>query len=202
MEYEKLRSAAEVLVMPDEMKRRIVRNCRTQTRKIQKEDTMKTNKIFRKPAVVFAALAVCLSLSVTAVAASGALKGYFRDIMDHGAVVGTSYEQATDEIRMSATVNGDGITVLVTFADPRMMPYSEAEKLGIAAYKIVGVDGRTVEEGSSETVQVIDGQAAVDIPLNGIGSGSYRLIVTAFVTEKKADQPLNFSGNWECAFTK
>ena len=35
-----------------------------------------------------------------------------------------------------------------------------------------------------------------------VASGSYTLLVTAFVSEKKADQPLKISGSWECAFTK
>jgi hypothetical protein len=206
MDYEKLKSAAETITMPEEVKRRIVRNCKTQISNSRKEIVMKTNKnntFMRKPAAVFVAVALCLSLSVTALAATGVLQGFFQDITDYrGAVVGTSYEQATDEISMDVTVNGDELTVMATFANPQMAPYSEAEKLGIAAYQVVDANGKVVAEGAAESTEIVNGQAAVNIKLDGIDRGSYKLIVTACVTEKKADQPLNISGAWECAFTK
>ena len=206
MDYEKLKSAAETITMPDEMKRRIVRNCKTQILNSRKEIVMKNNKIntfIRKPAAVFVAVAICLSLSVTALAATGVLKGFFRDITNwQGAVVGTSYEQATDEIGMSVTVNGDELTILATFAAPQMFPYREAEKLGIAAYSIVDANGKVVKEGAAESIEIVNGQAAINIQLDDIDNGSYKLLVTAFVSEKKADQPLSINGNWECAFTK
>lgn len=163
----------------------------------------KNNSFFRKPAAVFAVLAVCLSLSVTALAATGVLQGFFRDITNYsGAIIGTSYEQASDEINMDVTVNGDEMTVRATFADPQMAPYVYAERLGIAQYRIVDGNGKIVKEGSVESTEVINGQAAVSINLNDVDDGSYRLIVTAFVSEKKADQPLNINGNWECEFSK
>lgn len=206
MDYEKLKSAAETITMPEEVKRRIVRNCKTQILNSRKEIIMKTNKnntFIKKPAAVFVAVALCLSLSVTALAATGVLQGFFQDITDYrGAVVGTSYEQATDEIGMDVTVNGNELTALATFANPQMAPYSEAEKLGIAAYQIVDANGKVAAEGAAESTEIVNGQAAINIKLDDIESGSYKLIVTAFVTEKKADQPLNISGAWECAFTK
>ena len=205
MDYEKLKSAAETITMPEEVKRRIVRKCKTQISDSRKEIVMKTNNnntFIRKPAAVFVAVAFCLSLSVTALAATGVLKGFFQDITNwSGAVVDTSYEQATDEISMDVTVNGNELTALATFINPQMAPYSEAEKLSIAAYQIVDANGKVVAAGAAESTKIVNGQAAINIKLNDIGSGSYKLIVTAFVSEKKADQPLNINGNWECAFT-
>ena len=116
--------------------------------------------------------------------------------------MGTAYEQATDEIRMDVSVNGDDLTVLAAFADPQKAPYSEAETLGIAAYRIVDGNGKTVAKGAAGSAGIVNGQAAIGIRLDGIDSGNYTLAVTAFVAEKKADQPLNISGDWECAFTK
>ena len=206
MEFENLKSAAQEITMPEEMKRRIVHNCKKQIVNTMEEHTMnnrKNNSFFRKPAAVFAVLAVCLSLSVTALAATGVLQGFFRDITNYsGAIIGTSYEQASDEINMDVTVNGDEMTVRATFADPQMAPYVYAERLGIAQYRIVDGNGKIVKEGSVESTEVINGQAAVSINLNDVDDGSYRLIVTAFVSEKKADQPLNINGNWECEFSK
>ena len=206
MEFENLKSAAQEITMPEEMKRRIAHNCKKQILNTMEEHTMNNRKnysFFRKPAAVFAVLAVCLSLSVTALAATGVLQGFFRDITNYsGAIIGTSYEQASDEINMDVTVNGDEMTVRATFADPQMAPYVYAERLGIAQYRIVDGNGKIVKEGSVESTEVINGQAAVSINLNDVDDGSYRLIVTAFVSEKKADQPLNINGNWECEFSK
>ena len=206
MEFENLKYVAQEITMPEEMKRRIAHNCRKQILNTMEEHTMnnrKNNSFFRKPAAVFAVLAVCLSLSVTALAATGVLQGFFRDITNYsGAIIGTSYEQASDEINMDVTVNGDEMTVRATFADPQMAPYVYAERLGIAQYRIVDGNGKIVKEGSVESTEVINGQAAVSINLNDVDDGSYRLIVTAFVSEKKADQPLNINGVWECEFSK
>ena len=206
MEDEKLKAAAETVTMPDEMKRRIVRSCKTQISNTGKETVMKTNRkntFLGRPAAAAAALVICLSLSVTALAAPGILTGYFQDITNwQGAVVGTSYEQASDEIDMNVTVNGSELTVLATFADPQAFPYREAEKLGIAAYRIVDASGNTVKEGTAEPAEIVNGCAAVSIQLDELGSGSYKLAITAFVAGKKADQPLKISGSWESAFTK
>ena len=206
MEFENLKSAAKEITMPEEMKRRIAHNCKKQIVNTMEEHTMnnrKNNSFFRKPAAVFAALAVCISLSVTALAATGVLQGFFRDITNYsGAIVGTSYEQATDEINMDVIVNGNELTVLAIFADPQIAPYFYAEQLGIAQYRIVDGNGKEVKEGSTDSAEVVNGQAAVNIELDDISSGNYKLIVTAFVSEKKADQPLNINGNWECEFTK
>ena len=157
----------------------------------------------KKPAAVFAAVIVCLSLSAGALAAAGAMQGFFQDITNwRGAIVGTSYEQATDEIALHVTANGNELTALAIFADTQSFPYSETEKLGIAAYQIVDADGTAVKAGAAESAEIVNGQATVSIPLDSIDSGSYKLVVTAFVSEKKADRPIHINGNWECTFTK
>lgn len=204
MKYEQLKNAARRITMPEEMKSRVEQNCNAQITHSRKERNMKTNnQFFRKPAAVFAAAAICLSVSFTAAASSGTLKGFFRDITDYrGAVVGTSYEQATDEISMDVAVSGEKLTVLAVFFDPHAFPYREAQKLGIASYQIVDTNGKTVKEGSAQAAEVINGKAAIYISLKDMDSGNYKLVVTAFVSEKKADQPLNLSGSWECPFAK
>lgn len=207
MEFKNLRYAAKQITMPEEMKRRIANNCKKQIVNTVEEHTMNHRKnvsFFKKPAAVFAALAICLSLSVTALAATGVLQGFFRDITNHsGAIVGTSYEQATDEIAVDVTVNGNELTVLATFVDPNKFPYSEAELLGIADYQIVYAEGKVVQEGKTyKSTPVANGQAPIIIEIDDLDAGSYKLIVNTFVSEKKADQPLNISGTWECEFSK
>ena len=206
MDYEKLRSAAEAITIPEEAKYRIVRNCKTQLSNARKEIIMnpnKTNALFKKPAAVFVAVVLCLSLSVAGLAAAGVLQGFFQDVTDsRGAVVGTTYESASDEISISATANGNELTILAAFADPQAAPYADIERLGIAAYRIVDAGGNAVKEGSAEAVEVVDGLADIRIDLGSLDGGSYTLSVTAFVSEKTADQPLTINGSWECSFTK
>lgn len=206
MEFENLKSAAKEITMPEEMKRRITHNCKRQFANTMEEHTVKkrkNNSFLKKPVAVFAVLAVCLSLSVTALAAAGTLKGFFRDITNwQGAVVGTSYEQATDEIVVNVTANGEELTVLATFVDPQIFPYREVEKLGIASYCIVDTNGKTVSKGAASSAEVVNGCTAISIRLDDLDSGSYRLMISAFVGEKKAEQPLNIIGNWECEFSK
>ena len=190
MEFESLKSAAQEITMPEEMKCRIAHNCK-QIETTMEEHNMNNRKntsFFRKPAAVFAALAVCLSLSVTALAATGVLQGFFRDITNHsGAIVGTSYEQATDEIDMNVTVDRDELTVLATFVDPNMFPYRESQLLGIADYRIMDAEGNVVQEGATDKfTPVANGQASIVLELNELATGSYKLIVTAFVSEKKS----------------
>ena len=202
MEYEKLKNAAENITMPDEMKCRLAKNCNTQITNSGKETAMK-HIHFRKPAALLAAVVVCLSLAVAAMAAPGRVKGFFRDVKDwRGAVVGTSYEQATDEIHMSVTANGEELTVQATFVNPQMAPYKYVERLGIAEYKIVDAKGKTVEKGTAESAEIRNGQTVIKIPLDDIDGGTYKLVVTVFVAEAKSEQPLPLHGHWEAEFTK
>lgn len=167
------------------------------------EMKMRKKFAFRKSAGIAVAACLFLALSVTGLAASGVLQGFFRDITSkNGTIVGTSYEQASDEISMEVTVNDEMLTATVTFVNPQLVPYSEAEQLGIASYQIIDANGKVVTEGATESAEIVNGQVAVDIKIDDIDSGSYKLLVTSFVAEKKADQPLNINGNWECDFAK
>lgn len=201
MEFENLKTAAEHITMPEEMKHRIVKKCGM----LRKESYMNTNKknMIRKPAAVFAAVAICLSLSATVMAATGVLEGFFVDIKNFsGAIVGTAYENATGEITFDASVDGNELIIFAGFADPEAAPYNEAEQLGIAQYQILDENNGVVKEGSVEAAQIIDGHAVLKIGIDDLESGSYKLMVSAFVAEKKADQPLNLYGNWEFAITR
>lgn len=203
MDYHMIKTAADKIAMSPEMKQRIIRDCRMKQSTQMEENNMNHHNSFRKPAAILVMLAICLTVSVTALAATGTRQGYFRDIMNHwGAVTGTSYEEATAEIGVNVTVCGNELTALATFTDPQMIPYKYAEKLGIAAFQIVDANGKVVKEGAAESTEIVNGQAAMTIHLDGMENGTYKLVVTAFVSEKKADQPLNLNGYWECEFVK
>ncbi len=166
----------------------------------------KTAKIFRKPAAAAAAIVLCISLTgVTAMAAAtGTLQGFFKDIFDwNGAVVGTTYEQASDEIELSGIVVTDQLMVELVMLYPEKIPYSEFELLGIQSYKIVDANNNVIAEGDDSAVgKVADGKTSVEINLEHVPSGDYKLVVTELTGQKKAEQPLVLKGYWECGFRK
>lgn len=205
MDYRKLKSAAGKITMSEEVKRRITQNCTERIMNNTEEKIMKNNRntsVTRKTVAVAAALALCLALSVTALAETGVLKGYFADVTNFtGAVIGTTYEQADDEIAVSVAVNGDLLAVNAAFADAANPPFI-AEKLGIAEYRITDSEGNVVMQGAAPSSEIVDGQVAINIDLTGVESGSYRLEITSFVAESKADAPMPVNGVWICDFTK
>lgn len=127
---------------------------------------------------------------------AAAQTGSYQDITDNrGNVVGVAYVHATNEI----TVQMEEQLLLVTFLNPQQKPYDEAEQLGIASYQILDSQGILVKEGSAPAVQVVSGQAAIPLETEGLAPGQYLLNITAFVAEKKADQPLTISGCWQAS---
>ena len=78
MDHKMIKSAAEEIRIPEEMKLRIVRNCRREVLNDMEESTMKKYKSAsarRRPVIVCAALILCLALCVTAFAGTEALQG-------------------------------------------------------------------------------------------------------------------------------
>lgn len=212
--------------MPDDMRKRIVKKCYDKMnleimmknelkREVRTNDEMKQemgktkmnksdkNKYFKHPMAAAAALVLCVCITgVTAMAATGKLEGFFKDIKRwDGAVVGTAYEQATEEIKVSIEEVTNELSVLVTIEEPEKPPYLYSELFGIASYKIEDMSGNIVlsEEAFGERVS-FNNQMSLEIPLNQIPSGEYKLIIEQFISEKKADPPLRISGNWECEF--
>ena len=184
--------------MPKDMQRRIIENCHLETEK------KRMNKMFKRPMVAAASFALCVCLTgVTALAATGKLEGFFRDIKRwNGAVVGTSYEQATDEIDMNVVSATDELIVEFTMLEPNTAPYSFLEMFGINEYKIVDENGNTVMENEVIEMSVMENDnVTLKIPLNTISEGKYTLVVSELIGSAKADQPLVISGIWECEFS-
>ncbi len=189
--------------MPKEMRERILDNCYTE----MEEMTMRKNNgknVFRKPMVAAAVLVACLCVTgVGAMAATGKLSGFFQDVKGRfGAVTGTTYEQATDEIEMSITEVSD-ILVIDMEMDGTKVPYRELETIEVGSYRIVSADGEVVAEGEQSTAAaLIDGTASVSVALPDVTKGTYKLVITELIGSKKADQPLKIHGEWECEFVK
>lgn len=199
---QKLNKTVNEIVMPKEMQERIIRNCYVEMEeKIMSDNTPK--KYFKKSVIVAASLLLCISLSgITALAATGKLQGFFKDITGwNGAVIGTTYEQATEEIELRVIEDKNTLVVEVTMLNPQTAPYNSFEVLGVESYKVVDENGAVVLEGTTtEMTKVIDGKAKVAIPLENIPNGEYKLVVSQLVGSAKADQPLVLSGTWECEF--
>lgn len=207
MDYEAMKKMAEKIVMSTEMKRRILEKCQNRVEKSRKEQAVKNNRrgiCVRKPAVAIAIMMSVICLAATTVAVTGVLQGYFVDIKDkRGVVIGTSYEQADEEVIVSVRVDGKALLVSVEAVNPRMAPYSEAGELSIGAYQIVRTDGTVAKDWSvSDSASMVDGRAEIRITLADVEAGDYELVVRELVATKKADQPLVIKGNWACPFSK
>ena len=164
-----------------------------------------SNTFFRRTAAVAASLVLCLCITgVTALAASGQLKGFFKDITNwKGAVIGTAYEQATDELKVQLVDSGEELTLLVTMVNPKAAPYFTIQELGVEKYEILDASGKVVLKGEPTAMtEVVDGQATIIVPANELGAGTYKLVIRAFVGGAKAEQPLNMSGTWEVDFNR
>ena len=202
---ELLKKKMEEIKMTGAMQKRILQNCLKATEKERMDRNMvekKSNKRwFQKPLAVAAAIALCLTVGgVTAFAASG--EGFFKDITDwRGAVTGTNYEQATDEITVNVTAETGVLKVEAVFVEAEKAPYSEVEQLAIGKYQVIDVNGDIVAQGDAgESVLVQDGQAEITLDVEELTAGQYTLQLQSLIGSKKADQPLRISGNWECGF--
>ncbi len=204
METEKLIKKVNEIKMSEEMQNRIINHCYMETEgSHMNKRTMK--KSFRKPIAIVASLAICLCLvGVTTLAANGKLNGFFKDIVGRdGAVVGTSYEEATDEVKLNVIHVGDELVVEVVMLNPNVAPYIVFEQLGIESYSITDVDGNLiVKEEKTDMAGVVNGKVTVEILLDKILNGEYTLVVDKLVGSAKADQPLVLNGVWECEFKK
>ena len=203
MDYSQLKTGVEKIEMPEEMQERIIQKCRSASMQKMEGINMNTPMFSnrKKIAVIEIAAAFCLCM---AVAVSAAVQGgYFRDITNWtGAVTGEAYEQATEEIEVRATVEQETLCLTATILVPDSAPYRELEALLLGRYKIVDAAGNVLAEGKGDDAFTItESEVVIPLSLEGLASGSYKLAVSSFVGTKKADQPLEISGNWECSFT-
>ena len=199
MDKKKFVNIIKEIEMPKDMQQRIIEKCYIETEK------KSMNKMFKKPMVAVASFALCVCLmGVTALAATGKLEGYFRDIKRwDGAVIGTAYEQATDEVEVNIIEVSDKLVVEITMVKPKEAPYSFFEMFGIKKYKIVDTkDNVIVENENLEMSAIANNKVLVNVPLDGIANGEYTLIVSELVGSSKAEQPLGLSGTWECSFRR
>lgn len=218
MERNLLKEEIKEIKMPRAMQERIVENCRNAGLEEKENvfmaknisaDTNKqsakksTGRKWTRIATVAAAVTLCLGLGgITVMAASGKLEGFFADVTRwDGAVVGETYEQATEEIAVSASVSGDSLVVNAVLLKAGEAPYAFIESVNVQTYCIVNAEGETLVEGTSnEKAAITDGMVSFKLPLDELESGNYTLIITEFVGSAKAEQDLPIKGYWECEF--
>ncbi len=165
----------------------------------------KSGKKWTRFATVAAAVALCLGLGgITAMAAGDKMEGFFADVVRwDGAVVGTTYEQATEEIEVSVSVSGDSLIVDALLLKAEDAPYVYFDSFGVQAYSIEDGNGNVVAEGDMlVTGSMTDGKVSVELPVGELESDSYTLIITEFVGKSKADQDLPIRGYWVCEFAR
>lgn len=198
MNPEQLKQAVENIQLSEEQKNRLVALCRQQSENEVEAKSMKRFNI-RKLSVVAAAAVLCLGLSVVTMAGGA---GWFKDIIGfNGAVVGTEYMQADDEIQLTVATEDDMLAITAIMAEKA--PYTYCEYLSVGAYEICDDTGKVIlrAEGSDKA-PVKNFSAKLLVPVDELDEGSYRLNIESFVSEKKAEQPLSIYGSWTCEFVK
>lgn len=165
-----------------------------------KEETPVKNMKLRWPLAIAAMLALCICLPVAGMAMGDS--GFFRDVIRGTAVVGTEYDHATAEIRVTAEYTAGSIAVQAVFQAPDKAPYTEQDALAVGTCRILDAAGKTVAEfDGSDTAPITGAQAVMVLPAKDLEPGNYTLQIDAFVGSKKADQDLPMKGYWECEIT-
>jgi len=140
--------------------------------------------------------AALISVLCCATAFAGISGGWFADVKNSfGAVTGTEYLNATEEISVTAEAEDGLLTVTVAFLTPEQFPYREIETLRIGEFTIDSSSG-----SETDAAPIANGTVQLTIPIGELSAGEHILHITSFIGEKKAEQPLPIYGEWECAF--
>ncbi len=160
---------------------------------------------FRKSTIA-AAVALVLTaglLTAGAITYADSIRGSFSDVFGFGgAIVGTEYHNATEEISVTAEANSETVTVNARFLYPADAPYAFITELSLKNVTITDSSGAkllTIEETDQATIT--NGSVSVAIPMGTLilsPNAEYTLAFDTAVGHAKAEQPLPMSGNWSC----
>ena len=157
----------------------------------------------KRASIVAATVTVC---AITVVSASS-INGFFKDVKRwDGAIVGTEYINATNEVTINvADVKKENISLNIVFEKENEIPFKYIEEVAINEYKIVDKNNEeitnfstNIENGLKGTLN--DGKVSIEIPINEFDSNNHKIVINNVYGLKKADQPLKITGNWECEF--
>ena len=184
--------------------------------KNMEERTMSKPKFTIKRTLAIAAvLALCLvTVCMTPLASS--IKGFFSDIIRFdGAITGTQYKNATNDIKVDVlelvTDNENVIIPLeLTFENPTEAPFPYIQEVTISEYKILDKNNKEIiktkvsaEDGEKGTIN--NGKVLVNLSLNDakLKSGEeYTIVIEKMYGLAKADAPLHITGAWKYNFIR
>ena len=178
--------------------------------------TMSKPKLtMKRTLALVAVLALCI-ITVTMTPLANSIKGFFSDIIRFdGAVTGTKYENATNDIKVDVleltSENGNVIIPLdLTFENPTEAPFPYIQEVAVSEYKILDSNNKEViktkdsaEDGDKGTVN--DGKVLVNLSIDDVEFESgeeYTIVIEKMYGLSKADAPLHITGSWKCSFTK
>ena len=142
---------------------------KTELNKVEGKNMSKPRNItwLKRVSTVAAVVTVC---AITVVSA-GAIKGMFKDVKRwDGAVIGTEYVNATNDIEMNITeTKAEYISLDINFENPNEAPFAFLEEVAITDYKILDNNDKevlevnsTVENGIKGKVE--NGRVLVELP--------------------------------------
>ena len=184
--------------------------------KNMEEHAMSKPKITMKRTLAIAAvLALCI-VTVAMTPLANPIKGFFSDIIRFdGAITGTRYENATNDIKIDVleltTEKGNAtIPLELIFENPTEAPFPYIQEVAISEYKILDSNNkeivkRKLSPEDSDKGTVSDGKVLVNISLNDAKlkpAEEYTIVLEKMYGLSKADAPLHITGTWECKFVK
>ena len=184
--------------------------------KNMEESTMSKPKTTTKRTLAIAAvLALCL-VTVCMTPLANSIRGFFSDIIRFdGAITGTQYENATNDIKVDVldvtSENGNVIIPLeLSFENPTEAPFPYIQEVAVSEYKIVDSNNKDIiktkvsaEDGEKGTIN--NGKVVVNLSLNDakLKSGEeYTIVIDKMYGLAKADAPLHITGTWRCNFIR
>lgn len=162
---------------------------------------------FHKNAVAAVALVLTAGLlAVGGITYADSIRGAFSDVTRFdGAVVGTEYHNATEEIEVTAEAVGDTVIVNARFLYPADAPYAFIAELSLKNVTLTDSSGaKLLTVGETEITPITNGSVSIAIPMGTVSLSpheSYTLSFDTAVGHAKAEQPLPMSGNWSCTVT-
>ena len=164
---------------------------------------------------IAAVLALCI-ITVTMTPLANSIKGFFSDIIRFdGAITGTQYENATNDIKVDVleltSETGNVIIPLeLTFESPTEAPFPYIQEVAVSEYKILDSDNKEIiktklsaEDGDKGSVA--DGKVLVNLSIDNakFESGEeYTIVIDKMYGLSKADAPLHITGTWKCNFIR
>ena len=177
-------------------------------KKEREERQMNKKNIIRTVLATAAVAGVCI-LTTGNTAIGNTVKGFFKDVTRwDGAVVGTEYLQATEEIKMDvvkASVENGTIQLCleVTFVEKEQIPWKYIEEMALGSYKILDEEGKEVIVVENDAIEgakgtVVNGETQIVFEAGQLMEDiEYTIVIESMYGLEKADAPLEIKGNWE-----